>query len=206
VATTFHPCPDDAGAAVAIHRPSLPTPLSTWDDPALAATVVPGGAMPPVLNGLAPAPCALALPPLEHAIPEPEFVPPPGLKAAAGAVVVEDDGRVWLVAPTNGFGGYTATFPKGRVDPGGSLQHTAVREVFEESGLAVRLEAHLADVRRTQTYTRYYVARRIAGCPSAMGWETQAVHLAPAARLGEIAVHPNDAAIIRALEAWLATR
>lgn len=206
MATVFHPCPDDTGVAVTIHRPSLPTPLASWDDAALHATVIPGGVMPPLLNGLVPARCALSLPSFEEAVPEPEFVLPPGLKAAAGAVVVEDDGRVWLVSPTNGFGGYAATFPKGRVDPGASLQHTAVREVFEESGLAVRLEAFLADVRRTQTYTRYYVARRVGGCPSAMGWETQAVHLVPAARLGEIAAHPNDAAVIRALEDWLAAR
>ena len=137
---------------------------------------------------------------------EPPFTLPPGLKAAAGAVVLEDDGRVWLVSPTNGFGGYSATFPKGRVDAGGSLQHTAIREVFEESGLVVRLRAHLIDVRRTQTYTRYYIAKRIGGCPSSMGWETQAAHLVPAARLEEVAVHPNDAAIIDALRAWMAAQ
>jgi 8-oxo-dGTP pyrophosphatase MutT (NUDIX family) len=85
------------------------------------------------------------------------------------------------------------------------LQHTAIREVYEESGLLVRLEAFLIDAPRTQTYTRYYIAKRIGGCPSVMGWETQAVHLVPAARLEEIAVHPNDAAIIRALKAWMAT-
>jgi 8-oxo-dGTP pyrophosphatase MutT (NUDIX family) len=206
LAAVFHPCPNDAGVAVAIHRPSLPTPLVNWEDASAHATVIPGGAMPTMLNGLAPAPCALVLPSFEDAVPEPEFILPAGLKAAAGAVVIEDDGRVWLVAPTNGFGGYAATFPKGRVDPGASLQHTAVREVFEESGLVVRLEAFLLDVRRTQTCTRYYVARRVAGCPSAMGWETQAVHLVPVARLAQIAVHPNDAAIIRALEGWLAAR
>ena len=201
-----HPCTDDAGAIVTIHRPSVPTLPDSWGDPAMVASVVPGGAMPPTLNGLAPAPCGLALPAVEETIAEPAFILPPGFKAAAGAIVLEDDGRVWLVSPTNGFGGYAATFPKGRVDPGSPLQHTAVREVFEESGLVVRLEAHLVDVRRTQTYTRYYVAKRIAGCPSAMGWETQAVHLAPAARLAELATHPNDAAIIRALEGWLASR
>jgi 8-oxo-dGTP pyrophosphatase MutT (NUDIX family) len=198
-----HPCLNDDGELVVIHRPSAPTPLTHWGDPAASATVVPGGPMPAALNGVAPAPCALALPGFVDAIPEPEFILPPGLKAAAGAVVVEDDGRVWLVSPTNGFGGYTTTFPKGGIDHGSSMQHTAVREVFEESGLLVRLEAFLIDVRRTQTYTRYYVARRIAGCPSAMGWETQAVHLVPAARLEEVAVHPYDAAIIDAVRGWL---
>ena len=136
-----------------------------------------------------------------EAISEPPFVLPPGMRAAAGAVVVEDDGRVWLVSPSNGFGGYSATFPKGRLDAGGTLQHTAVREVFEESGLVVQLDAFLLDVSRTQTYTRYYVARRIGGNPAQMGWESQAAHLVPAARLQELAVHPNDAAIIRALSA-----
>lgn len=169
------------------------------------ATAVPACAMPATLNGIALAPAAIPAGDGEP-VDEPEFILPPGLKAAAGAVVVEDDGRVWLVSPTNGFGGYSATFPKGRVDTGGTLQHTAVREVHEESGLVVRLEAFLIDVRRTQTYTRYYVAKRIGGCPSGMGWETQAVHLVPAARLADVAVHPNDTAIIHALRAWLAAR
>jgi 8-oxo-dGTP pyrophosphatase MutT (NUDIX family) len=206
MAAISHPCLNDELELVTIHRPSLPTPLASWDDPVVCATVTPGGAMPAVLNGVAPAPCVLALPGADDAIAEPAFILPQGMKAAAGAVVVEEDGRVWLVSPTNGFGGYAATFPKGRVDPGGSLQHTAVREVFEEAGLLVRLEAHLVDVPRTQTYTRYYLARRIGGCPSAMGWETQAVHLVPLARLPEVASHANDTPVIRALLGWLAAR
>jgi 8-oxo-dGTP pyrophosphatase MutT (NUDIX family) len=161
--------------------------------------------MPASLNGIALAPVA-GVPGQGESVDEPPYILPPGMKAAAGAVVIEDDGRVWLVSPTNAFGGYTATFPKGRVDPAGSLQETAVREVVEESGLVVRLLAFLIDVPRTQTYTRYYIAKRIAGCPSAMGWETQAVHLVPAARLEEIAVHANDAAIIQAAREWMAAR
>ncbi|MCS0592418.1 NUDIX hydrolase [Massilia norwichensis] len=200
-----HPCRNDDGELVVIHRPSAPTPLAHWDEGAALATAVPLCGMPASLNGVALAPAALTLPEGE-AVAEPPFTLPPGLRAAAGAVVLEDDGRVWLVSPTNGFGGYSATFPKGRVDAGGSLQHTAIREVFEESGLVVRLRAHLIDVRRTQTYTRYYIAKRIGGCPSSMGWETQAVHLVPAARLEEVAVHPNDAAIIDALRAWMAAQ
>lgn len=161
--------------------------------------------MPDELNGIALQPSAGPVG-VGELVDEPEFILPPGLKAAAGAVVLEDDGRVWLVSPSNGFGGYSATFPKGRVDPGGTLQQTAVREVYEESGLLVRLEAFLIDVRRTQTYTRYYIAKRIGGCPSAMGWESQAVHLVPAMRLAEVAAHPNDAAIIRALREWMSAR
>jgi 8-oxo-dGTP pyrophosphatase MutT (NUDIX family) len=199
-----HPFPNDEGEAVIIHRPSLPTALPSWLDTAQVATVVPGGELPAELNGVSLAPCVLPPPDAAGAFAEPPYILPAGLRAAAGAVVIEDDGRVWLVSPTNGFGGYAATFPKGRVDAGGTLQHTAVREAFEESGLVVRLEAFLLDARRTQTFTRYYIARRVAGSPAAMGWETQAVHLVPAPRLEEIAVHPNDAAVIRAARLYMA--
>lgn len=209
--STLHPCPDDDGRSVLIRQPSTPTPLSSWSDPRELATVVPGGALPAALNGLPFAPwtgapdtaqgwsaCAM-----EVALDEPPFVLPAGLAAAAGAVILEDDGRVWLVAPSNRFGGYAATFPKGRVDPGTSLQCAGVREAFEESGLQVRIEAFLLDIRRTQTYTRYYIARRTGGSPACMGWESQAVHLEPIARLRQLAVHPNDAPVIDALERWL---
>src|SRR5689334_15760981 len=39
------------------------------------------------------------------------------------------------------------SFPKGKVDPGEALQATAVREIFEETGLRVRLGPPLVQVR-----------------------------------------------------------
>jgi hypothetical protein len=57
--------------------------------------------------------------------------------------------------------------------------------------------------RSTQTYTRYYIARRTGGSPACMGWESQAVHLVPMAQLRQVATHPNDAPVIAALERWL---
>lgn len=210
--TTYHPCFNDNGQPVVIRTPSTPTPLSHWDDPGKIATVLPGGALPAALNGIAFSPWSEAPAAADGwsacvagiGVDEPPFVLPAGLAAAAGAVILEDDGRVWLVAPSNGFGGYSATFPKGRLDPGTSLHCASVREAFEESGLQVRVEAFLLDVRRTLTYTRYYIARRVGGSPAAMGWESQAVHLVPLAQLREVAVHPNDAPVIAALERWLA--
>lgn len=195
-----HPFPNDDGQPVTIHLPSLPTCLTAWGDPTRIATVAPGGALPDGLNGVPFTPWEGGLLTPTSPVDEPPYALPAGLKAAAGVVIVEDDGRVWLVAPTNRFGGYEATFPKGRVDPGTSLQHTAIREAFEESGLLVELGAWLFDARRTQTFTRYYLARRTGGSPAAMGWETQAVHLVPLSELGAVATHPNDAAIIAALE------
>jgi 8-oxo-dGTP pyrophosphatase MutT (NUDIX family) len=195
-----HPCLNDKGQPVPIHLPSLPTPLAAWTDPTRIATVVPGGPMPQALNGIAFAPWEGSLMTPSSPVEEPPYVLPAGLAAAAGVVVVEEDGRVWLVSPTNRFGGYDTTFPKGRVDPGTGLQHTAIREAFEESGLLVELSAWLLDMRRTQTFTRYYLARRVGGSPAAMGWETQAVHLVPLPQLRAVAAHPNDVVIIDALE------
>jgi len=205
--TTFHPQPDEHGAPVRLAHPSTPTTVASWHDPASVATVIPLGALPAVLNDVPFAPW-LDLPASnadwqtvagQAAIDEPPFVVPAAFAPAAGVVIQEDDGRVWAVAPSNRFGGYDATFPKGRVDPDISLQATAIREAFEESGLRVQIVRHLIDCRRTQTMTRYYLARRLGGNPALMGWESQAVHLVPMALLDTVLGNPNDAAIIGAL-------
>ena len=130
---------------------------------------------------------------------EPPFDLPPGKHAAAGAVVREADGRLWLVAPSNAFGGYTATFPKGRAEPGLSLQATAIREVWEESGLLVEPVAWQGDFPRTQTFTRFYIARRIGGHPAHMGWESQAVHLVTPAQARGLLHRDTDRAVLAAL-------
>lgn len=96
-----------------------------------------------------------------------------------------------MVCPTNQYGGYEVTFPKGRTE-GKSLQAAALTEAFEESGLRVRLRRHLIDVRRTQTYTRYYLAERVSGTPAAMGWESQCVMLVPHAQLAALPLAEPD--------------
>jgi len=211
-AAVYHPQPDERGNAVLISSPTLPTSLDAWLDPAQVATVIPLGALPPILNGVPFAPWIDA--PATNAawsevdgqadIAEPPFDLPPSRSPAAGVVIVEDDGRVWAVSPSNRFGGYDATFPKGRVDPGVNLQATAIREAFEESGLRVEILAHLVDSARTLTYTRYYLARRVGGNPALMGWESQAVHLVPQADLPTMLCNPNDRAVIAALTRALA--
>jgi len=54
-----HPCRNDDGELVVIHRPSSPTALAHWADCGAQATAVPACAMPAELNGVALAPCAL---------------------------------------------------------------------------------------------------------------------------------------------------
>nr|WP_246265289.1 NUDIX hydrolase [Aromatoleum diolicum] len=128
----------------------------------------------------------------------------PGLNASAGVVVVERDGRVWVVHPTNGFGGYLATWPKGRVEGGLSFQATAVREAWEEAGLKVRITGILGDFDRTTTRTRYYVGERAYGTPAEAGWESQACTLAPIDALPSLLNGSADAPVLAALKARLA--
>ena len=203
----FHPRPDNHGQPVKIKHPSQPSGLEAWADPKALACVVPDGPMPSSVNGL-PVSSWNAVPEsndgwealaAEHTVPEPEFKASTGYKKATGVVVREPDGRIWVVAPSNAFGGYQATFPKGKMDKGLSTQATALVEAHEESGLQVRLVRHLVDVKRSTSYTRYYLAERVAGNPADMGWESQAVMLVPLQQLPKVLNSPNDRPIVEAL-------
>ena len=111
---------------------------------------------------------------------EPDFDPKhAGAKKSFGCIVVEPDGRVWLIEPKGHFGGYEHTFPKGGKDHGETNQQAAMREVFEESGLQVKIQGHLGDYEKTTSVTRYYIAKRIGGSPSLAGHETGTVKLVP---------------------------
>lgn len=206
--TTYHPQPDEHGKPLVLESPSKPTTLDTWSDAKAVATVTPGGPMPCVLNSLAlsswSAPQTLegwALVPGQLEFDEPAFVCPSGKKEAAGVVTIESDGRIWVVAPSNGHAGYTATFPKGRVETGLPRQANAIREAYEECGLKVEIIGFLADSSRSLTYTRYYMARRVDGTPADMGWESQAGHLVLVEKLDGVLNHPNDTQLVEAIKA-----
>jgi len=202
-----HPRIKDDGSVLVLQHPSNPTSSLSWTSPNEVATAVPYCKLPEELNGIAltswtnyPAtPDAWSAVDGQLAFDEPPFNKPLKKAAAAGVVVQEKDGRVWLVSPSNRFGGYATTFPKGRIEDGVSPQATAIREAFEEAGLKVKITGFLADSERTQTYTRYYLAQRIGGTPSAMGWESQAVHLVPRADLGTFLHHKNDKPLLAAI-------
>lgn len=203
----YHPVLDEHGKPVLLKSPSNATPLASWNQVDAVATVTPGGQMPASLNGIR----------FEdwHDVPtsheawnsvegqchfdEPAFRMPQGKMPAAGVVVEEMDGRFWLVSPSNGFGGYPATFPKGRIEGEVSRQASAIREAYEEAGLKVRITGFLADSDRTLSYTRYYLAQRIGGNPALMGWESQAVHLVPRSALQLFLTHTNDQPLLQAI-------
>ena len=200
-----HPRLDEDGRHVSILHPHSPSDLAAWSDSGQLALVAPDGPVPPELHGVPFSRSSLASQAqggMKSPSDIPSFKEPPfetmGRAAAAGAVVVEPDGRVWLVAPTNAFGGAKVTFPKGKTQ-GQGLRPTAVKEVLEESGLEVVLFSHLVDNTRSTSRTRYYLARRLGGNPADMDWETQAVLLAPLAEMKGLLNNPADQFVLEAL-------
>lgn len=203
-----HPDPDHHGNPVLIKRPTSPSAPSTWHDPSAVATFVPGGDVPARLNGVSFT--AWKDHPttdegwdyvdgVNDDLAEPPMAAKPGKSIGAGVIIEEPDGRIWLTAPTNQFGGYNATFPKGTAEKGLSLQANAIKECFEETGLKVKIVGIVGDFERTTSVARVYRARRVGGTPVAMGWESQAVHLAPRDHLYDLlngfADHPIAEAI-----------
>jgi ADP-ribose pyrophosphatase YjhB (NUDIX family) len=203
----YHPARNDNGHKVAIKKLSTPTPAEHFSDPKKIATVVPGGATPEELNGVKFEPWHDAPTTLhewadvegQNLEDEPDFEPIKGMKQGSGVIIQEPDGRVWVVHPTNQFGGYSATFPKGTLEDGLPLQASAIKEAYEESGLKVEITGFVGDIKRTTSVARYYTARRVGGTPSAMGWESQATSLVPAEMLPEIANSGPDAELIKML-------
>lgn len=183
-----HPELDHNGKPVMIHRPTHPSAPSTWGNPEAVATFVPGGDVPRELNGVPfrrwkDHPDTVDgwdyVDGVNDDLAEPALIPKPGKSIGAGVIIEEPDGRVWLTAPTNEFGGYKATFPKGTAEAGLSLQANAIKEAFEETGLKIRIVGLVGDFERTTSVARMYRAVRVGGDPTAMGWESQAVHLCP---------------------------
>lgn len=203
-----HPRLSENGAKVAIHAPTHASSHTTWHNPNAVATFTPDGDVPLSLHGV----------PIREwkdhpittlgweygdgvndALHEPPFHLPEGKNASSGVIIEEPDGRIWVVHPTNKFGGYEATFPKGSAEPELSLQANAVKEAFEESGLEIEITGFIGDFERTTSVARMYKARRVGGSPVHAGWESQAVSLVPKHKLEDILNMWPDHAIIESI-------
>jgi len=204
----YHPQKNDQGQPVEIVSPSQPSRLESWQNPESAATATPGAPMPDSISEIdirSWTECPTNSAGWESLVSACSFDEPPfkanGKAPASGAVVIEPDGRVWIVSPSNQFGGYTHTVPKGKLDPKEalSLRANALKEIYEEAGLHVELIGFLCDATRTTSTTRYYLARRLGGNPADMCWESQAVHLVPQTDLAEYLTNPNDKPLLAKL-------
>ncbi|WP_246119626.1 NUDIX hydrolase [Aeromicrobium flavum] len=72
---------------------------------------------------------------------------PDDLVLAAGAVITDDRGRLLLVLRGREPGRGLWSVPGGKVEPGESLEDATVREVLEETGLAITVGRELWTVR-----------------------------------------------------------
>lgn len=92
---------------------------------------------------------------------------PTGTKVSSGCIIMEPDGRMWVVEPKDHYDGTLHTFPKGKMDAGEGLtaQQNALKEVYEESGLRVRVVGLMGDYKGASGTTRYYIAQRVGGDP-----------------------------------------
>ena len=203
----IHPKPNGKGQPVLITSPHSPGPEAYWHLPDQIGTFLPEGPVPATLNGI---PCATwreaptslddwsRVPGQLPDLAEPPF-DPQGKQPAAGLIIEESDGRIWIVCPTNRFAGCAASYPKGRADEGLSLQVTAIKETFEETGLQVAITGLVGDFPGVITQARYYRARRVGGTPADMGWESQAVLLVPKNQLVAVVNLPRDQELARML-------
>lgn len=202
-----HPKKGDKGELVGIKTPTVASAPASWHNSHDTATFTPGGDFPHSINDVAlvawnGAPITKKgwnfVPGLNRELKEPPFVVAPNKHPAAGVIIEEDDGRIWLVTPTNAFGGYQNSFPKGTCEEGLSIQANAIKEAWEESGLTVEIKSVLGDFERTTSTARMYIARRTGGNPVDMGWESQAVRLVPKEQLQEYLNMQPDKDIIEA--------
>jgi 8-oxo-dGTP pyrophosphatase MutT (NUDIX family) len=134
-------------------------------------------------------------------------------KTSAGGVVLVGLGpseidRVYVVKPTNGFGGYSWVFPKGRVEDGLSREETALKEVREEAGIVARLmpSGYLGTGEGFTSITHYYMMLRVGGYPHAHEAETEevvCVSLAQAKELFLSSGNKRDAEIADRAQAFV---
>lgn len=202
---------NDKGQPVTVNYPSKPSGKDTWASKDKTATFVPGGDAPGTLNNV---PMKSWSPPKEgwHAVGGnnerlealfPFERPGVGKSTGAGVLIVEPDGRIWLTKPTNEFGGYKQTYPKGTVESGLTMQQNAIKEAWEETGLKVKITGVLGDYDRTTSRARMYIAERVGGTPKDMGWETQAVRLATMRDAKSLLNMSHDKKILDDLEALI---
>lgn len=196
-----HPKRGEQGQEVIIKHPSHASGSATWGTPNQTAIFTPGGISPKLINGTRIYPwrdhprsaaewnqVRLLMPELQE-----PAIQKSSLPMASGVVMVDPDGRLWMVSPTNKIGGYETTFPKGNLDTKGlTLQANAIKEVYEESGLKVRNTSYLGDFKRTTSITRLYLGERVGGDPTEMGWESQAVKLVPQDEWAANLQNPSD--------------
>jgi 8-oxo-dGTP diphosphatase len=124
-----------------------------------------------------------------------------------GAVIKDDSGRLLLIKRRNEPGAGLWSLPGGRIEPGETDQQAVVREVCEETGLAVTCGALLGSVERPGLSgavldIRDYVAHISGGELSAGDDAADAQWVAPADVAALDAAGQLTFGLVAALSSW----
>jgi len=101
------------------------------------------------------------------------------IEVSAGGLIVsaENPPRAALICHRNRGGGKDWCLPKGHVEPGETIEQTAIREIFEETGLHGELLEKLGEISysfrvgsvRVRKTVHHYLLREFAGSMTATG-------------------------------------
>ena len=116
----------------------------------------------------------------------------------AGALVHDDAGRLLLVRRGNEPARGRWCEPSGRCEPGETPADAAVREAFEETGLAVRAVAPVGSV-RVGGYQIHGIRCSLVGGTLRAGDDAAEVRWVDAAQFATLPLAPG---VADALEAW----
>ena len=124
------------------------------------------------------------------------------LEFSAGAVVFTNTGntiKYALVVERSGHCG----FPKGHIEEGEEEKDTAVREIFEETGVRARLvgdfyrEVEYSIGARKKKHVSYFLAEFDQSEVLVKARDIRAVHLVPFRAAMSLLTHENSRAILR---------
>lgn len=101
-----------------------------------------------------------ALNPIPSEIPSPAITST--LRRTSGTIIVEPDGKVWLMVNKEG----EIILPKGAFDDSLTLYHSAEKTVHKLTGIDSDIVGLLGDYERGSTIPRFYVGRRTGGIPA----------------------------------------
>ena len=124
--------------------------------------------------------------------------------SAGGVVYTEEDGDT-LVALCGRVRLGTWNLPKGTPDPGETIEETALREVREETGLQVEIEAPLGKIEywftrpseRVHKRVHFYLMRKVGGSLDEHDPEFDVVEWFPADRALDALTFPTEVEVVR---------
>lgn len=105
---------------------------------------------------------------------------------AYGGVLINGTGQVLLREPANHYDGYVWTFAKGRPDPGETPEQTALREVFEETGLRANIITVIPGVFAGSTTSTVFFLMEPVGAPQPFSRETASIRWAKEAEAKDL--------------------